>query len=259
MIIDGRKIADEIAQGLDGKGLALLVLQVGDDNSSTSYIRIKQKFGQRIGVRIILEQFPGTASSAELLARIKKANADPNITGIIVQLPLPAHIDVAPLLASIDPAKAPDALSLSPLVLPPVVSAVKEIVDRYNLDLSNLDVALVGYGHLVGQPVAKWLRERGVDFALITEENKNADKILANADVIISGVGKPGLIKPEIIKGGVVVIDAGTSEQSGAVRGDCDAACAQKATLFTPVPGGLGPMTVAMLFRNLVELAGRRS
>ncbi|HEY4504604.1 MAG TPA: bifunctional 5,10-methylenetetrahydrofolate dehydrogenase/5,10-methenyltetrahydrofolate cyclohydrolase [Candidatus Paceibacterota bacterium] len=255
MIIDGRKIANGIAETLNGRGKTLYVLQVGDESASTSYIKIKQKFGEKIGVKIIREQLSPNTQSSELILKIKEANQDKNISGIIVQLPLPEHIVTALVLAEISPTKDPDALSPSPLVLPPVVAAVEEIVNRYEIDLYFSDVVVVGYGQLVGQPVTKWLRDAGVEFALVTEENENPEKILQGADVIISGVGKPSLIKPDMIKSGVIIIDAGTSESGGALMGDVDPKCAQKASLLTPVPGGLGPITVAKLFQNLISLA----
>lgn len=257
MLVDGKKIAAEIAEGLEERDITLLVLRVGHDPASASFIRVKRSFAEKVGIKMIIEHLPEKVTNKELLTRIDKANKDKGVNGVIVQLPLPEHIDAKQVLHSINPNKDPDALSVNPLVLPPVVAAIEEIVRRYNVDLYFADVAVVGYGQLVGQPVTKWLREAGVEFALITTENKNPEKILRNADVIISGVGKPWLIKLKMIKEGCAIIDAGTSESGGVLKGDVDPACASKCSLFTPVPGGLGPIAVAMLFRNLLALNDR--
>ncbi|HEY9583266.1 MAG TPA: bifunctional 5,10-methylenetetrahydrofolate dehydrogenase/5,10-methenyltetrahydrofolate cyclohydrolase [Candidatus Paceibacterota bacterium] len=262
MLIDGRKIAENIASGLDGRGLNLLVIQVGQDPATNSFIRMKKKFAERIGVQVVIEQLPEYTKTVELVWRVSEANRDKNIAGVIVQLPLPDHVDEKSVLEAIKVNKDPDALSLSPLVLPPVVGAIAEIVERYGIELTELDVAVVGYGKLVGQPVCQWLRNYGVKYVLATSETKNLKNILQSADVIISGAGVPGLIRPDMIKEGVVLIDAGTSESpdvpigvTGKLAGDCDPLCASKAHLMTPVPGGVGPIAVAMLFRNLIALS----
>ncbi|MBI1957050.1 MAG: hypothetical protein HYS44_01150, partial [Candidatus Niyogibacteria bacterium] len=142
-------------------------------------------------------------------------------------------------------------------IRPPLVSVVDEIFRRYDIDVRDKKIALVGAtGELVGKPIAQWFSSRGIPFSSITIETPADEmhEILKNADIIISGVGKAGLIGADMVKEGVIAIDAGTSGQSGALKGDMDPVIAKKAKLFTPVPGGVGPMTVAMLFRNLLAL-----
>lgn len=264
MIVDGRKIADEIISSLNLEGATLLAIQVGEDPATESFLRIKKKFGERAGARVLVEKFETSVETHTLISRIKKANQDKEVAGILVQLPLPERINTAEVLSAIDPNKDPDALSGAPLVLPPVVAAVAEVVSRYNIDLTSLNVAVVGYGRLVGEPVGAWLKNLGVEYAVATEETGNLSKIVSQADVVVSGAGVPGLIKPGMVKEGVVLIDAGTSESpnapvgtGGKLAGDCDPACADKAAIFTPVPGGIGPIAVAELFANLETLIDR--
>ena len=269
MLIDGKTIAREIGERIQseivsrGINLTLLVVQVGEDPASTSFIKMKRAFAERVGIGVILEQLPESVSTGELVRLIEKANTDKKVSGIIVQLPLPAGVKTREVLDAIAPIKDPDLLSSEAQarfaageseVLPPVVAAVSQIFDNYQVVIDLADIAIVGYGQLVGQPVGKWLHNMGIDFALVTEENENPEAILSKADIIISGVGKPGLVRPHMIKDDTVLIDAGTSEMGGVMKGDADSRCAEKASLMTPVPGGVGPIAVAKLFENLLEL-----
>ena len=239
MLIDGKAIALEIGERIQGEiaagslDLTLLVVQVGNNPASTSFIKMKRAFAERVGIKVALEQLPESVSTGELVRLIEKANTDKKISGIIVQLPLPANINTREVLDAIAPVKDPDLLSSESQarfaageseILPPVVAAISQIFDNYQVAIDLANIAIVGYGQLVGQPVGKWLQNMGIDFALITSENENPEAILSKADIIISGVGKPGLIKPNMIKDEVVLIDAGTSEAGGVMKGDADAA-----------------------------------
>lgn len=277
MLIDGRKIASEIARDIEGSilhynlFLKLLVIQVGDDPATESFIKAKNKFAEKVGINVEVAKFDNSASTAELVGKVKEANDDKSISGIIVQLPLPSTIDTSEVLDAIAVEKDPDLLSSmakaqfakgDSSILPPVVGAIEQIVDDYDINLFESDVAIVGFGKLVGEPTATWLRNLGVEYVVVTSDNTDQGKILRAANLIISGVGKPGLIKPEMINESTVVIDAGTSESpdsptspSSGLVGDCDPACYDKARLITPVPGGVGPIAVAILFRNLLELS----
>ena len=280
MIINGRQIAIEIGEKLKreivkiNKVPALLVIQVGNEQASISFVRAKQKFADSVGITVEIKKFANSVSTNELMNEIKKANADPSIHGIIVQLPLPKQTDTKSVLDMIATHKDPDLLSSNSQTqfmkggsknLPPVVAAVAEIVERYKIDLHSADIVIIGSGKLVGEPIATWLKNLGVKYALITSKNEHPENILRTADVIISGAGKPGLIKPDMIKENCVLIDAGTSESPSSASaggrshrfglvGDADPTCALKCSLFTPVPGGVGPIAVAMLFRNLLAL-----
>jgi len=138
--------------------------------------------------------------------------------------------------------------------LPPVVGAIKELSKRQHVVFAGAKVVVVGEGRLVGKPAALWAKKQGAQVKVIHRNTERPEEILKTADIIISGAGDPGIIKPEMIKEGVVIFDAGTSEEGGVLKGDANPACADKATLFTPVPGGIGPITVAVLLRNLVNL-----
>ena len=274
MLIDGRKIANDLAGELKVAFEALpqtpvlLVIQVGEDPASSSFIRAKQKFAEKVGVEVRFVQFSNSVSETELQNYLRRVNGDPRISAVIVQLPLPGNIRASIVLDLIDPTRDPDLLSFDSRelfrlgrskILPPVVSAVAEILTLNRVYLSDLDIAVVGDGKLVGEPVGVWLGNQKLEYALVTSETKNIKSILQNADVIISGAGSPGLIKPDMLKDGVVLIDAGTSEEGGKpgkLAGDADPACLDKCALFTPVPGGVGPIAVAMLFQNLLKLSG---
>jgi methylenetetrahydrofolate dehydrogenase (NADP+)/methenyltetrahydrofolate cyclohydrolase len=181
-----------------------------------------------------------------------------------VQLPLPTHLDTEAICAAIPVQKDPDLLSRkaqenfihsSSVILPPVVAAIDTIFSKYEVSLLDKKVAVIGQGKLVGVPVVTWIKQKGI-LSLIVDRKMLDDKsCLKEADVIISGAGVLNLITMDMVKDGVVLIDAGTSEAGGKIAGDIDPACAIKAALFTPVPGGVGPVTVAMLFRNLLELS----
>jgi methylenetetrahydrofolate dehydrogenase (NADP+)/methenyltetrahydrofolate cyclohydrolase len=183
---------------------------------------------------------------------------------VIVQLPLPEGVNQEELLNSIPVEKDADVLSRAArerfekgeegALLPPVVGAIREILQSGNVAIAGKRAVVIGAGFLVGGPVAKWLRQQGADVEVLTIESSNEALVaaLAEADIIVSGTGSPGLIMPDMIKQGLALIDAGTSESNGKIVGDADPACADKCSLFTPVPGGVGPIAVACLFENAV-------
>ncbi len=260
MIIDGKKIADEIKGELIKKlkatslKLRLDVILVGDNVISEKYVERKKRAGEEIRVDVVAHELLADITQVDLEEEIEKLNNNERVNGIIVQLPLPAQIDEQKILSLVLPGKDVDALGKEARVLSPIVGAVREILERNNIVLENKKIAVVGNGKLVGQPVSIWLTQEGYEVEVIDIDTKNSDAILREADIIISGVGKLGLITPDKIKNGVVLIDAGTSESNGRLVGDADPACASKCSIFTPVPGGVGPITVVMLFRNLLEL-----
>ena len=267
MIIDGNKINEEIREELRGraKGLSLAIIWVGDDPVSAKYIEKKKIFGEEIGVRVKVFKYGSDMFTGELIEEIQTISKD--FSGIIVQLPLPKQIDGVMAMNTIPIDKDVDLLSEmayqnfvegKSLILPPVVASIKEIFEKNDLlDLHGLHAVVVGRGKLVGRPVAVWLTSQGAEVTLLGKDDW-ADlsvEALAKADIIVSGAGVPGLIKAEMVKNGVVIIDAATSDVSGKIIGDVDPAVADKARIFSPVPGGVGPITVAMLFKNLVTLA----
>ncbi len=272
MIIDGNKINNEIAEDLKkkviGRKLSLAIVFVGDDPVSARYIDKKKKFGEEIGVEVRIFRYGAGILTRELISEIRDILAD-NPSGIIVQLPLPKNIDSSEVLNILPVDKDVDLLSDfaqrlfvegRSRILPPVVGSVKEILDINGMqDLQGLRAVVVGRGKLVGRPVEAWLKNQGCEVAAIDKVDWNPDissVVLSQADIVVSGPGVPNLIKPEMIRSGAIIIDASTVDVSGKIVGDVDVRCADKARVFSPVPGGVGPITVAMLFKNLVMLGG---
>lgn len=271
MIIDGKAIAAEIlARAKERAGhlphAPRVVAIVANETLATrSYLTIKGKRATDAGCELVLKQFPESISTGELHLAVTNADAD----SVIVQLPLPAGIDTDRVCNAIPVEKDADVLSYAArelfeegaecALLPPVVAAVAEILGRARFHIPRKKAVVIGRGRLVGAPVASWLKAQGAEVTVITEAGMPAAApAIAEADLIVSGAGRPHLIKPDMIKEGVVLIDAGTSESAGVLAGDADPACAPKCSAFTPVPGGVGPIAVAMLFQNAVLLAERK-
>ncbi len=269
MLVDGRKIAQEIKDQLREAILKLEkkprldIVYVGENPVIESFIRIKRKVGEEIGVETLVHRFPETISQDELEGEILNIGKDAEGNGIVVQLPLPQSLDTDAVLNMIPPEKDVDVLSRAAFqkfsnggnIFPPVAGAVKEILGMAGVILKkDLKVVVLGRGRLVGEPVVAWLSREGVSPVVADKETENISELLRDADIIISGIGVPGFIKPEMLKDSVILVDAGTSEQAGKVAGDADPLCEEKCSIFTPVPGGVGPITVAILFRNLVYL-----
>ena len=270
-ILDGRKIADgmlvdiksDIAAGKKQTRLAVIV--IGKDPVVDNFIAQKKKAGESIGIDVRVYPFSGDITTNELRKRISEIVHEKKNTGVIIQLPFPAHINKQYILNAIPPEKDPDVLSSRAIgafavgksaVMPPVVGAIKALFEEYNIDYHAKSIAVVGAGALVGRPVALWLMAEGIGFTLITEDTVHPEQALREADIVISGIGKPRSITGDRIKEGAVVIDAGTSESAGEIVGDADEdSLSAKASALTPVPGGIGPLTVAVLFKNLLTLA----
>jgi len=246
MVIDGKQIAGEIIDGignaLQGKKLGIVVGV--DDPAIESFVRIKSEVATRLGVEVVRVSVPAGAAFEELIG---------SCDGVIVQLP---HPDADTLLAQLPPEKDPDALGQHPLVRTPVVVAIAEILQRADVRVEGVRSVVVGSGRLVGVPVARFLKESGAEVTVITKTEGSFDA-LKNADIVVLGAGSPGLVAPHMLKEGVVLIDAGTSESKGKLAGDADPACASIARVFTPVPGGVGPIAVACLFKNMQTLIAR--
>src|SRR3990167_3643264 len=270
MIIDGKKLAEEIKAELKAevlrlnKKLRLAVIKVGEDKVTEKFLEQKKKFGDAVGIDVRIYDLPADITTNKLREKLAEVVHIKENAGVIVQLPLPTHINTQYILDGIIPEKDPDMLSSKSIglfssgrskILPPIVGAIKYIFDRNNVDVKGKQVTVIGAGKLVGKPVATWLINQGAAVTIIDENTIDPTLHTMGADILISGVGEPNLITADMIKDGVIAIDCGTSEANGKVVGDLDPKIADKASLFTPVPGGVGPLTVAMLFKNLVELA----
>ena len=265
MIVNGKAIAEDIYIGLAPrfaslKSQAVLgIVVVGENPVIASFVRIKERSARRLGVPILREDLPESASEKEIIDATDTLNE--NADAVIVQLPLPKGISTNNVLAAVPNEKDVDALNPTipeekRLVHAPVALAAVEILERSGIEIKGKRAVVVGAGRLVGAPSAWLLRHLGANVSVFSLEEGTINA-LKDADIIVSGAGNPGFIKPEHIKDGVALIDGGTSELKKKIAGDADPACAGKAKVFTPVPGGVGPVAVAMIFRNLLELVKR--
>lgn len=233
----------------------------GSDPASEQFIGMKCRFAETLGIQTKVARHPETLSFEEIKVIIAEI-ANENVAGIVIQLPLPLGLPVQDVLNLVPERLDIDVLSDQAKLdyknnvnekIPPVSRAVSEILKFYNISLENKNILVIGSGKLVGEPVASMFESQNVAFNVI-DKNTEIDlsgKMISSADIIISGAGSPHMIKPEMIKEGVVLVDAGTSEQNGKIVGDIDPGCAEKASLLTPVPGGVGPVTLASLFMNI--------
>jgi methylenetetrahydrofolate dehydrogenase (NADP+)/methenyltetrahydrofolate cyclohydrolase len=273
------------AQILDGKALALKIkseiaakvkklerqpglgtILVGTDPGSLSYVAGKHRDCAEVGIASIRIDLPTTASESEILAAVTQLNNDANCTGFIVQLPLPAGVDAQKVLAAVDPKKDADGLhpnNLGKLVLdsktivPCTPKAVLRLLNEYQVNLSGKSVLIIGRGTTVGRPLSILLSQKSVNatVTLAHTATTNLGELLKSADVIIAAIGKAHFIKPQMIKAGAVIIDVGITRIDSQLLGDVDPAITSVSGYFAPMPGGVGPMTRAMLLSNLLELA----
>ena len=273
------------AQILDGKALALKIkseiaakvkklerppglgtILVGTDPGSLSYVAGKHRDCAEVGIASIRIDLPATASESEILAAVAQLNNDANCTGFIVQLPLPAGVDAQKVLAAVDPKKDADGLhpnNLGKLVLdsktivPCTPKAILRLLNEYQVNLSGKSVLIIGRGTTVGRPLSILLSQKSVNatVTLAHTATTHLDELLKSADVIIAAIGKAHFIKPQMIKAGAVVVDVGITRIDSQLLGDVDPAITSVAGYFAPMPGGVGPMTRAMLLSNLLELA----
>lgn len=250
MVVNGKGIAEGVYAALGGRTLTLGILMIGTDPVTGSFVRAKERAAARLGVIVERETLPDDAAQATIEDAV--AGLAAKTDGIIVQLPLPKDADIERVLAVIPPEKDVDGISPNPLVRPPVAGALEEILRTEAVQVFDAEAVVVGAGRLVGAPCGTLLRDLGAHVTVL----RKGDPLdpLKTADIIVLGAGEPGMVRPEHIKEGAVIVDAGTSESSGKVVGDADPACAEKASVFTPVPGGVGPVAIAMIFKNLYAL-----
>ncbi|MBI4225199.1 MAG: bifunctional 5,10-methylenetetrahydrofolate dehydrogenase/5,10-methenyltetrahydrofolate cyclohydrolase [Candidatus Sungbacteria bacterium] len=274
VLLDGKKLSEHILAGLKTevaamkKKIRLGVVVIGTDPVIEKFVAQKKKAAEEIGIDVRIYRFDEKVTTNELRKRIAELVHEPHNTGVIIQLPLPGHINKQYILNAIPPEKDVDVLSGRAIgsfivgkstVMPPVAGAIKTLLEEYKITYQNKHIAILGAGNLVGRPVALWLLQEGVTFSVITEETGHPEQLLQKADIVVSGIGKPHFVTGDMLKDGVIAIDAGTSESSGKLVGDIDpVSVAKQASHLTPVPGGVGPVTVAMLLKNLVTLAARK-
>ncbi len=278
MIIDGKQIAakvrGEVAQAvaeLRAKGIdpGLTVVRVGEDPASAIYVRGKRKDCEEVGIRSDEHHLPAAVSQGELMALIARLNADPRVHGILVQLPLPKQLDERQVLDAIDPRKDADgfhpfnvgalSIGIAGAPRPCTPAGIMRMLEEAQVDPKGKRALVVGRSNIVGKPMAAMLLEKHATVTVAHSRTQDLAAEVARADILVAAIGKPELVKGAWVKEGAVVIDVGMNRlEDGRLVGDVEyAAAAKRASAITPVPGGVGPMTRAMLLVNTVDLARR--
>ena len=260
---EGKKIRDKILTDVKQKideierkpGLA--VVWIGGCLVCGKYVELKRKIAQKIGVNFFVHKYEEDADEEEIIKKINELNEDKNIDGIMIQMPVPDKFDKLSLVHHIKAEKDVDGLRFCcgyhSEFEPPVVLAITKAIELSGKNIKNSKIAVVGRGFLVGWPLAQCLEEKATSLIVADSETKNLGQVTRDADILISAAGKVGIIRPDMIRGGIVLIDAGTTETKGTLQGDIDQECFKEASYYTPVPGGIGPVTIAMLMKNLVK------
>ena len=273
-ILDGKAVAQKIKSEIAtqvktlGRQPGLGTILVGDDPGSLSYVAGKHRDCAEVGIASIRIDLPASATEGEILQAVAQLNNEANCTGFIVQLPLPKGVDAQKVLTAVDPSKDADGLhptNLGNLVLdkpsitPCTPKAILALLTEYKIDLAGKNVLIIGRGTTVGRPLSILLSQKQANatVTLAHTATKNLNELTKNADVIIAAIGKPHFIKPEMVKAGAVVIDVGITRTDAGLLGDVDPKVIEIASYFAPMPGGVGPMTRAMLLTNLLELASK--
>lgn len=269
MIMDGKSLKGEILSGLaeEVKALdkvpTLCVIQVGDDEASNVYINQKRKMCNEIGYNFIHEKYDDSITEEELLKNIDRFNSNDNIDAILVQMPLPSGINEKSIQNAVNKYKDVDGLNDSNIVdlisgksslYPCTACGVISLLDKYGVILEGSNVVIVGRSSLVGMPLFHMLENRNATVTLCHSKTRNLQSITKNADIIISATGVKGLIKEDMVNNNAVVVDVGITRENGKLYGDVDFDnVSKKASLITPVPGGVGPMTIASLAQNVLK------
>ncbi|HDP3175455.1 TPA: bifunctional methylenetetrahydrofolate dehydrogenase/methenyltetrahydrofolate cyclohydrolase FolD [Staphylococcus aureus] len=269
-ILDGKQIAKDYRQGLQNqvealkeKGFTpkLSVILVGNDGASQSYVRSKKKAAEKIGMISEIVHLEETATEEEVLNELNRLNNDDSVSGILVQVPLPKQVSEQKILEAINPDKDVDGfhpINIGKLYIdeqtfvPCTPLGIMEILKHADIDLEGKNAAVIGRSHIVGQPVSKLLLQKNASVTILHSRSKDMASYLKDADVIVSAVGKPGLVTKDVVKEGAVIIDVGnTPDEDGKLKGDVDYdAVKEIAGAITPVPGGVGPLTITMVLNN---------
>ena len=279
MILDGKQLSqelkDEMRQEVDalakefGRRPCLMVVIVGNNPASQSYVRGKIKATEYVGFEGSLVSLPEDVTEDALIAEIERLNQDEQVDGILVQLPLPKHISEDRVIAAISPEKDVDGFHATnvarlwlnqPCIVPCTPKGVIVMLDRAGIEISGKNAVVVGRSNIVGKPVAKLLLDRNATVTIAHSRTKNLKEVCRQADILVAAVGRPQMLTADYIKPGAAVIDVGINRlENGRLVGDVDFEGAKAiAGAITPVPGGVGPMTITMLMRNTIECFLRR-
>lgn len=261
VLLNGRKVAKKILNQLKKRfkllpSTKLAVVMVGTNPASESFVKQKQKIAQELSVNFKLIRLNSKISLNSLTKEILKLSQDKTITGIVVQLPLPKHLDEDKIIKLIPVEKDVDALGSDKLVNPPAAAGILQLLNFYKIKPQGKTIAIVGQGKLIGKPLTKLFKTmKNVKLITCDINTKNLKKQTLKADILISATGTPCLIKKDMVKKKTVIIDAGFSMKKGKIIGDVDfEKVKDKVSYITPNPGGVGPITVAMLYSNLAQL-----
>ncbi len=243
---------------------ALRVVRLGDDPASVSYTRLKDKRARELGLDSQVLALPEDTSQVELLELIARLNADDEVDGVLVQLPLPPHVDAQRVLEAIDPAKDVDGFhpfnvgrlwTGGRALLPCTPAGILRILDHYGVELEGREAVIVGRSNIVGKPLAALLLGRNATVTVAHSRTRDLAAVTRRAEVLVAAVGRPGTITPEMVREGAVLVDVGINRVGDKLVGDVAPEAWTRSSAYTPVPGGVGPMTVAMLLANTVQAA----
>lgn len=270
VLLDGqslkRQLEKRIAKAIKDieTPLKLVVLLVGDSGPSRTYVQMKKNTCQRLGVNCIVHTFSKDVTEAEIIDVVREYNADESVTGILVQLPLPGHVSTRQVLDTVDIKKDVDGLHSYHLtkilledekILPCTPKGILRLLEEYSIELRGKGVCIVGFSDVVGKPLATLCLNRSATVTVCHSETEGLSEYTSRADIVMTATGRPGLITKDMVKSGAVVVDIGISRQGERVVGDVDFEDVKdKCSYITPVPGGVGPMTVISLVENLIVL-----
>ncbi len=271
-IMDGKALSEKIYERIKTevakleKKPTLAVIITSDNEAGKIYVRNKKRACENTGINSITVEFDETVSDEEFLSKIDELNKNPEVDAIMVQLPIPRHLDTEKILNSISPEKDADGLhyinagKLFTGQIPNSVACTPKgiirILDEYGINVEGKHAVVIGRSNLVGKPIAQLLMQKNATVTHLHSKSKNIEFFTKNADIIVVATGKPKMLKGDMVKEGVVIIDVGISRVDGKLSGDVDFdSVAPKASFITPVPKGVGPMTVAMLIQNTLELS----
>ena len=267
-LLDGKALAArvraEVAVQVEALGapVGLATVLVGGDPASAIYVRRKHEACQEVGIEAFDHHLPAETSEAELLALVARLNADPRVNGILVQLPLPDHIDEGRVLRAVAPIKDVDGFHPQsagqlylgePTFVPATPSGVMELLAAYDVPVAGAHAVVVGRSAIVGKPAAHLLLQANATVTICHTRTRDLAAITRQADILVAAVGRPSVITADMVKPGATVIDVGINRTETGIVGDVDPGVAAVAGLLTPVPGGVGPMTIALLLRNTVR------
>ena len=257
-----RQVAEMKSQGLV-PGLAVIL--VGDDPASAVYVRNKALACEELGMYSVVHKLPADTSEEDLIALVHQCNADRALHGILIQLPLPPHLDALDILREVEPNKDVDGLHVVTAgrllvgekgFIPCTPKGIIRLIKSTGTEIAGKRAVVIGRSNMVGKPVSLLLLNENATVTMCHSRTKDLDKICAEADILVAAVGRPGLVTGDFVKPGAVVIDVGTTKVDGKLKGDVVfEEAAKKAAYITPVPGGVGPMTITMLMENTIEAA----